>query len=267
MKSIVYIMHTSEQIDLWFQHLPSENIELINVSPDNDIVELLEQTPNDDLPSLIMVGMSIQSPGSNLLQASKVSRWCKDNQPSIKIIFLTARHEFELTKLEQRWAVKQGAVCILPRLDRENLYDQVRKVYEHLNFELPIEAPPEIPEIPETPLPSPKITSQQSGGSNDLLTQKKDLITAVSQLKQVIQNNKESIDTYPLSDKIYTHFMDLEQVIQDYIEVITIESQRQKLRSLGDRFAQVNRNANKSTFNPADSNNNRKSALLDFIQE
>lgn len=264
MKSIVYIMHTSEQIDLWFQHLPSENIELINVSPDNDIVELLEQTPNDDLPSLIMVGMSIQSPGSNLLQASKVSRWCKDNQPSIKIIFLTARHEFELTKLEQRWAVKQGAVCILPRLDRENLYDQVRQVYEHLNFELPIEAPPE---IPETPLPSPKITSQQSGGSNDLLTQKKDLITAVSQLKQVIQNNKESIDTYPLSDKIYTHFMDLEQVIQDYIEVITIESQRQKLRSLGDRFAQVNRNANKSTFNPADSNNNRKSALLDFIQE
>jgi len=258
MKQTIYLMHNnSEQAGLWLQHLPSESVEPIDIAPTNDMVNLLEQAPRHSLPSLILIEMSIQVPGSNLLQASKVSRWCKENQPSIKIVLLTMRHEYELTNLEQRWAVKQGAICILARLEPYNLRTKINQIYEYLNLEPPV--------ITLSAVSTPAL--KQGRNNNAISDPKKDFNAAISHLKKVIEEHKESVDTSSVCNKIYAHCKSFEQVIQDYMDYldsIEKESKRQKLRSIGERFAQLNR-SNDSGHQPTGVNHGRKSALDDFI--
>ncbi|MBD2178932.1 tetratricopeptide repeat protein [Pseudanabaena sp. FACHB-1998] len=219
-KAIVYLMHNSgEQLDLWLQYLPSEDIELVNISPDKDIVRILEKVSHDNLPSLILVEMSIQSPNTKLLQSSNVSRWCKDNQLSIKIIFLTMRPEAEVTKVEQRWADRQGALSILPKLDPQNLKAQFKQIYECLNLELPVIKI--IPKAPEIDLVS---VTQSALGQAQLLIKKKDFSGAMNQLKEVIKHNRENIEAYLLCGEIYTELKNLEKAIQAYSQAITIDA-------------------------------------------
>jgi hypothetical protein len=260
MKPIVYLMHSSsEQLDLWLQNLPTQDLDLVNVSPTKDIVTVLEQIPVSNLPSLILVEMSIQCPESNLLQASKLGRWRKDNHPSIQIVFLTTRSEFELTKLEERWAVKQGAVAIFPKLDQKSLSSQISQIYAYLNLELVIPADP-TPEILSSGTP------ETIDNLDDSLSkaEKKDFEVAMEQLREVLKSHTESIDTYPTAREIFTHFKNLEEAIQGYI---TMDSKRRKLYSIGERFAQINRAAGKSNLNSVNSNNSPQSVFSDFIPE
>jgi tetratricopeptide (TPR) repeat protein len=218
-KAIVYLMHnSSEQLDLWLQYLPSEDIELVNISADKDIVQALEKSPNDSLPSLVLVEMSIQSPNTKLLQSSNVSRWCKDNQPSIKIIFLTMRQEAELTKVEQRWADRQGALCILPKLDLQNLQAQFKQIYGYLDLELPI-----IKIVPKAPVIDLVNITQSALGQAQLLIKKKDFSGAMNQLKEVIKHNRENVEAYLLCGDIYTELKSLEKAVQAYSQGITID--------------------------------------------
>jgi len=271
MKTTIYIMHhAAEQLDLWLECLPTEDIELVYIAPEQDIVKLLEQTPDSDLPSLILVEMSIQYSSSNLLQASRVGRWCKENQSSVKTIFLTTRPESELSKLEQRWAEKQGALCILPILNQENSQAQIRQIYGYLDLDLPniptfLSAKP----AEKTAEPITKSTTKSTTGLdyNKLLAKRKDFAIAMNQLKEIIQYQKDGIDSYPSCREIYTHLKNLDASIQYYIEAITIDAQRHKLQSLGDKFSRISRTASKSELHPVDLNNSRRSVLLDFMPE
>ena len=219
MKEIVYLMHNSnEQLDLWSQYLPSDAIELVNISPDKDIVRLLEQTPKNNLPRLILVEMSIQSPNNKLLQASNVCRWCKDNQPLIKIILLTLRQESELTKVEQRWASRQGALCLLPKLNSQNLHAQFRQIYGYLNLELPV-----IEIVTPAPVPILANVNQPALDKTKSLIKKKDFVAAMNHLKEVIQSNRENAEAYLLCGEIYTELKNLEKAVQAYSQAITID--------------------------------------------
>jgi tetratricopeptide (TPR) repeat protein len=220
MKAIVYLMHnSSEQSDLWLQYLPSDDIELVNISPDKDIVRVLEQTPIANLPSLILVEMSVQSPHNKLLQSSNVSRWCKDNQPAIKVVLLTARQESEVTKVEQRWADRQGVLCILPKLDRQNLQSQFSQIYGYLNLELPV-----INVVEPTPVIDLVDITQTALGQAKFLIKKKDFSGAMNQLKEVIKHNRENVEAYLLCGDIYTELKNLEKAIQAYSQAIIIDA-------------------------------------------
>lgn len=221
MKAIVYLMHNNhEQSDLWLQYLPSDAIELVNISPDKDIVRVLEQTPIANLPSLILVEMSVKSPHNNLLQSSNVTRWCKDNHPAIKVILLTVRQESELTKVEQRWADRQGVLCILPKLDRQNLQSQFNQIYGYLKLELPV-----ISIAEPTPFPVPDVVDIDAIALDQakFLIKKKDFSGAMNQLKEVIKKNRENVEAYLLCGEIYTELKNLEKSIQAYSQAITIE--------------------------------------------
>ena len=221
MKAIVYLMHNNhEQSDLWLQYLPSEAIELINISPDKDIVRVLEQTPIANLPSLILVEMSVKSPHNNLLQSSNVTRWCKDNHHAIKVILLTVRQESELTKVEQRWADRQGVLCILPKLDRQNLQSQFNQIYGYLKLELPV-----ISIAEPTPVPVPDVVDIDAIALDQAKfhIKKKDFSGAMNQLKEVIKHNRENVEAYLLCGEIYTELKNLEKSIQAYSQAITIE--------------------------------------------
>lgn len=227
MKAIVYLMHNNhEQSDLWLQYLPSDAIELVNISPDKDIVRVLEQTPIANLPSLILVEMSVKSPHNNLLQSSNVSRWCKDNHPKIKVILLAGRQESEVTKVEQRWADRQGVVCILPRLDRQNLQFQLSQIYGYLNLELLAELPLKLNIINvATPTPVSDVVDIDAIALDQakFLIKKKDFSGAMNQLKEVIKRNRENVEAYLLCGEIYTELKNLEKSIQAYSQAITIE--------------------------------------------
>jgi len=219
MKAIIYLMHSNdEQMDLWLHHLNLESIEVVNISPTNDIVELIEQIPIHSLPSLILIEVSIQVPNSNLLQASKLSRWCRENQASIKIVLLSNRQEIDLTNIERRWATRQGAACILPRLEKPNLISQLNQVYEHLNLGVPVTTTSEIREPPSLVNSLP-----QAEDSNKILILKKDFNVAINHIKEVIQDHKDSVDSSPVCEEIYTYFKDLEQIIQGLFEDIAIQ--------------------------------------------
>jgi|GEM_PF-1149860 len=220
MKAIVYLMHNNqEQSDLWLQYLPSTDIELVNIAPDKDLVRVLEQTPVDNLPSLILVEMSVQSPHNKLLQSSNVSRWCKDNQPSIKIVLLTGRQESEVTKVDQRWADRQGALCILPKLNRQNLQSQFNQIYGYLNLESPA-----INLVEPTPEPDIVNITQSALEQAKLLIKKKDFAGAMNQLKEVIKHNRENVEAYLLCGEIYSELKNLEKAIQAYSQALTIDS-------------------------------------------
>lgn len=220
-KAIVYLMHNSnEQLDLWRQYLPSENVELVTVSQDRDIVQILDNTSEESLPSLIIVETSIQSPNTKLLQSSNVTRWCKDNQSSIKVVFLTMRQESEITKVEQRWADRQGALCILPKIDLQNLQDQFKRIYGFLNLELPT-----INIVPKAPVVDVENITQSALGQAQLLIKKKDFTGAMNQLKTVIKHNRENLDAYLLCGEIYTELKNLEKAIQAYSQVISLNPQ------------------------------------------
>ncbi len=220
-KAIVYLMHnSSEQLDLWVQYLSSESIELVTISQDKDIVQTLEKISDDNLPSLILVETSIQSPSTKLLQCSNLTRWCKDNHPSIKVVFLTMRQEPEITKVEQRWADRQGALCILPKINLLNLQDQFRQIYEFLNLELPA-----IDVVPKAPVIDVINITQSALGQAQLLIKKKDFTGAMSQLKEVIKHNRENLEAYLLCGEIYTELKNLEKAIQAYSQVISLNPQ------------------------------------------
>jgi tetratricopeptide (TPR) repeat protein len=182
-------------------------------------VRVLEQTPVDKLPSLILVEMSVQSPHNKLLQSSNVSRWCKDNQPSIKIVLLTGRQESEVTKAEQRWADRQGVLCILPKLDRQNLQSQLKQIYGYLNLESQV-----INFVEPTPAPDLVNITQSALGQAKLLIKKKDFSGAMNQLKEVIKHNRENVEAYLLCGEIYSELKNLEKAIQAFSQAITIDS-------------------------------------------
>ncbi|PZU94905.1 MAG: hypothetical protein DCE90_13875 [Pseudanabaena sp.] len=221
MKAIVYLMHNNgEQLNLWKQYLPSPEVELISIPAEQDLVTVLEKTASANLPSLLLVEMSIQSTTNKLLQASNVCRWCKENQPSIKIIFLTTRQETELNKVEQKWALRQGALCLLPKLNHQNLQSQIDQIYGFLSLN-----PPKVKIIADVPEITTENIVQSALGGARLLIKKKDFVAAMNQLKEVIRLNRENIEAYLLCGEIYTELKNFEKAVQAYSQAIAIDSQ------------------------------------------
>ncbi|AFY74703.1 hypothetical protein Syn7502_02765 [Synechococcus sp. PCC 7502] len=261
MKKIIYLMYSdNEQLKLWMQYLSSPDLELVVVEPVNDLVQLLEQLPIDNLPSLILLDMSIQCPNSNLLQASKVGRWVKENQLSIKIILQTVRSEAEVTTVEQRWAEKQGAYCLLPMLSPKTANSQVSQIYEHLNLVIPESISGKIVDS------IPDMGTEEDLDHEKLLIRVKEFYATINKFQGLLQVNKQTMDTYAASKQIRTHLSGLDNAIQDCISAISLDIQREKRRKLGEKFARLNRNSTGIRSVPTGINSGR-SALIDFMVE
>jgi two-component system, NtrC family, sensor kinase len=132
-KQVLLIQLYEEQRQLWETTLNSQGINTVSETPGADIVDLLEQSfrLGRSLPDLIVMDIGITKTGSNVLQASSICRWCAANQPLIQVLLTNPRRS-EIGNLELRWAEKQGAVTLLPKLDNDNL----RQLVSHITSEI-----------------------------------------------------------------------------------------------------------------------------------
>ncbi|MEE3719661.1 HAMP domain-containing sensor histidine kinase [Tumidithrix elongata RA019] len=128
-KSILLVQLSEEQGKLWQAVLTSQQFDVTWKSPNTDILNLIEQMHREGkkLPDAIVADIGLRSAGSSALLASPLCRWCSEFHPETKVI-LTNPRQTQIRQVEQRWAIRQGASDLLPRLDKQNLIDLVSKI-------------------------------------------------------------------------------------------------------------------------------------------
>lgn len=135
MKTIVLFLSQSDQVELWLQALSSQKLDVVTIPPEVELVHRLEP-----LPDLILLDMGIKSQDGNNLQASNVGRLLKSKQIDNRLVFVNLKEEGQIKDLEKRWAVRQGAIEVLPRLSNYNLMAQMETISKLLGIELDREA-------------------------------------------------------------------------------------------------------------------------------
>lgn len=128
---------SSEQEQLWQKALSSQHLQVIVEPPDSNILHTLRQKQKEDhpLPDLILVDIGIRHANSSTLVASTICRWCAEHHPSTKVVMTSSRQAI-VKKTEKYWATRQGAVDLLPMLQRDNLVATVARLAEISGFKL-----------------------------------------------------------------------------------------------------------------------------------
>jgi len=140
-KKVLLIQLSGEQQKLWQVALASQQIGVMLESPTADIVESLEhmRETGQILPDIVLMDIGITTTNSASLQARNVCRWCADYQPDLKVI-LTNPREDQIKSVGLRWATRQGAIDLLPRLYRDTIMSAVTKVMQALDVN-PLQQP------------------------------------------------------------------------------------------------------------------------------
>ncbi len=136
-KKVLVIQLSEEQQRLWQMALGSQQLDVMSEPATSDIVQFLDQTKKDgrSLPNLLIMDIGITTANSTSLQARNVCRWCTDNQPDLKVI-LTNPREDQIKSVGLRWATRQGAIDLLPRLYKATVIADVTKVIQILGATL-----------------------------------------------------------------------------------------------------------------------------------
>ena len=127
LKTILICLLVEEQLQLWRELLSSQGYQLMLPEPETNLVKLLDQAPIDNLPDLVVIDLGLKIPDTSALQSSTVARWCRENQPQIKVVFTNPKED-EVLSLEYRWALRQGAISLLPKLNAQNLLSSVKQI-------------------------------------------------------------------------------------------------------------------------------------------
>ncbi len=135
MKTIVLLLSQIDQQELWLQLLASQGLSVTTVSPEEELIDRLET-----LPDLILLDLGIKSKDGNTLQASDVGRWLKSKQINDRLVLVNPKEEGQIKDMERRWALRQGAVEVLPRLDHYNLIEQGETIAKLLGINFDREA-------------------------------------------------------------------------------------------------------------------------------
>jgi len=134
---VLLMQMSSEQEQLWQKALSSQHLQVIVEPPDSNILHTLRQKQKEDhpLPDLILVDIGIRHANSSTLVASTICRWCAEHHPSTKVVMTSSRQAI-VKKTEKYWATRQGAVDLLPMLQRDNLVATVARLAEISGFKL-----------------------------------------------------------------------------------------------------------------------------------
>ncbi len=135
MKTIVLLLSQIDQQELWLKLLASQGLSVTTVSPEEELIDRLET-----LPDLILLDLGIKSKDGNTLQASDVGRWLKSKQINDRLVLVNPKEEGQIKDMERRWALRQGAVEVLPRLDQSNLIEQGETIAKLLGINFDREA-------------------------------------------------------------------------------------------------------------------------------
>jgi two-component system, NtrC family, sensor kinase len=132
-KKVLVTQLSEEQQKSWQTALISQDINVVTEPASSDLVQVLEEMSKtgQSLPDLLLMDIGITTANSTSLQAREVCRWCADNYPDLKVI-LTNPREDQVKSVGLRWAIRQGAIALLPRLTNLTLVESVTIVIEAL---------------------------------------------------------------------------------------------------------------------------------------
>jgi CheY-like chemotaxis protein len=132
-KFVLMVQPMSHQGSIWQAILRSQQISVIWESPDVDLsgsLILLKQAGYAP-PDLLLIDTRVQK-----FNPYAVCRWSRKNCPGLKILLVNGAQK-EITKSEREWAILQGAMDLLPRMQRDRLMsgavDRIQRVLELLD--------------------------------------------------------------------------------------------------------------------------------------
>lgn len=162
-KTVVITPATPVQGQIWQALLSAQKINVRLESPETQLSQFLDQIAacQQRLPDLLLVDLETQKPSPY-----EFCRWCRQHYPAVKVL-LTSGTCREISEVERRWAMHQGAIGLLPTFPSGNLLDQVIAITASFNSVITaLELPPSLPEslmpvlltLQHTPSPDPRLT-------------------------------------------------------------------------------------------------------------
>jgi len=142
-KTVVMTPATPVQGQIWQALLSSQKINVRLESPETQLSQCLDQLAacQARLPDLLLVDLETQKPSPY-----EFCRWCRQHYPAVNVL-LTSGTCREISEVERRWAMRQGARGLLPAFPSGSLLNQVITITASFNSVLAaLELPPSAPE-------------------------------------------------------------------------------------------------------------------------
>lgn len=137
-KSVLLAHLSQEQSLIWHDVLLAHKIEVWAFHESEDLLHMLEQkrTSNQGLPQLVISDMyGIRPGGSGLLLATELCKWCADYVPQMKVLLINPRQS-QIKEVEKKWAIRRGAIDLLPQISAKNLSSAFVTVARALEIEV-----------------------------------------------------------------------------------------------------------------------------------
>lgn len=117
MTTILMTQALQRQGEIWHSILSSQNITVIWENLDADILAVLEgmETAGLGLPQLLLLDM-----GMTVTNPYRFSQVAQSRFPGMPVV-ITAGHDRQISAAERRWALRMGAVDLLPGIQESSL--------------------------------------------------------------------------------------------------------------------------------------------------
>jgi two-component system, NtrC family, sensor kinase len=140
-KSVLLAQLSAEQSLMWHKALSSHHLEVWAASDTEDLLKLLAQKhrSKQSLPQLIISDIGIRYGGGTSLLATELCKWCADHAPELKVLLVNPR-QAQIKEVEKRWAMRRGAIDLLPKMSLENLNSAFKVAAQALAIEIKPEA-------------------------------------------------------------------------------------------------------------------------------
>jgi two-component system, NtrC family, sensor kinase len=140
-KSVLLAQLSAEQSLMWHKALSSHHLEVWAASETEDLLKLLAQKrqSKQSLPQLIISDIGIRYGGGTSLLATELCKWCADHAPELKVLLVNPR-QTQIKEVEKRWAMRRGAIDLLPKMSLENLNSAFKVAAQALAIEIKPEA-------------------------------------------------------------------------------------------------------------------------------
>lgn len=121
-KSVLLAQLSEEQSMVWHSALSSHQLEVWAAPETEDLLKLLEQKrqSKQELPQLIISDIGIRYGGGTSLLATELCKWCAEHGLNVKVLLLNPRQS-QIKEVEKRWAIRRGAIDLLPKVSLDNL--------------------------------------------------------------------------------------------------------------------------------------------------
>ena len=122
---------------MWHNALSSHRLEVWAAPETEDLLKLLEQKreSKQPLPELIISDIGIRYGGGTSLLATELCKWCADHAPELKVLLVNPR-QVQIKEVEKRWAIRRGAIDLLPKISIDNLSSAFVVVAKALEIEV-----------------------------------------------------------------------------------------------------------------------------------